>query len=162
LARIALAAKDSKGALIYLDQLPETQRDQPDADVLRLAALETGGSRGESDAVFERLSAASRSNVELSGSLGWTLAQLGLYDPADSFLTQALALEPANFRFLYDLGVVALYGRRYDRARDLLETAVRQQPQNVDALYSLGYVYSALKQPEAALRVLAQATRLAP
>jgi tetratricopeptide (TPR) repeat protein len=90
------------------------------------------------------------------------LAQAGFYERADVFLTQALALEPANFRLLYDLGVVALYGHHYERARDLLETAVRQQSENVDALYSLGFVYSAMKQPEAALRVLAQAARLAP
>ena len=134
LARMALAARDSKGALIYLDQLPEAQQNQPDASALRLAAFEIGGAHEEADAVFQRLSAASKNNVDLSGSLGWTLAQVGLYDRADAFLTQALALEPASFRFLYDLGVVALYGRHYDRARDLLETAVRQQQANVDAL----------------------------
>jgi len=162
LAQFALASKDSKGALIYLDQLAAAQRGDPDAEVLRLAALEISGAREEADAVFQRLIDKSRSNAALSGSLGWTLAQAALYDRAEAFLTQALALEPANFRFLYDLGVVALYGRHYERARELLETAVRQQPENVDALYSLAYLQSALKQPEAALRLLAQATRLAP
>ena len=162
LAQFALASKDSKGVLIYLDQLAPAQRGDPDAEVLRLAALEISGAREEADAVFQRLSDKSRSDAALSGSLGWTLAQAALYDRAEAFLTQALALEPANFRFLYDIGVVALYGRRYERARELLETAVRQQPENVDALYSLAYVQSALKQPEAGLRLLAQATRLAP
>lgn len=162
LAQLAVSAKDGKGALIYLDQLPAAQRDAPDAAVLRLTALEIDGARDQADAVFHRLAAATRSNAALSGSLGWTLAQAGLYERADTFLTQALALEPANFQLLYDLGVVALYGRHYERARDLLETAVRQQPENVDTLYSLAFVYSALKQPEPALRVLAQAARLAP
>jgi tetratricopeptide (TPR) repeat protein len=162
LAQFALAAKDGRGALVYLDQLPAARRDDPDAAVLRLAALEIDGTRKEAETVFRRLSAAARNNAELSGSLGWTLAQAGLYERAEAFLTQALALEPANFRLLYDLGVVDLYGRHYERARGLLETAVRQQPENVDALYSLAYVYSALKQPEPALRVLAKAARLAP
>jgi tetratricopeptide (TPR) repeat protein len=44
----------------------------------------------------------------------------------------------------------------------LLETAVRQQPEHPDALYSLAFVYNALQQPEPALRLLAQAARLAP
>lgn len=162
LAQFALGAKDSKGVLIYLDQMSPADRSDPDAEVLRLSALEISGAREEADVVFQRLMDKSRNDATLSGSLGWTLAQAALYDRAEVFLTQALALEPANFRFLYDLGVVALYGRHYERARELLETAVRQQPQNVDALYSLAYVQSTLKQPEAALRLLAQATRLAP
>lgn len=162
LAQLALAAKDGKGALVYLDQLPAPQRGNPEAEVLRLAALELAGARQEADLVFERLSEATRKDAAASGSLGWTLAQAGLYERSEAFLTQALAIEPANFRFLYDLGVVALYGQRYERARDVLETAVRQQPGNADALYSLGFAYSSLKQPEAALRVLAQATRIAP
>src|SRR5207247_1537161 len=120
--------------------------------------LEIAGARDEADAVFQRLSTATRTDAQLSGSLGWTLAQAGLYERSEAFLTQALALEPANFRVLYDLGVVALYGQRYERAREVLETAVRQQPENVDALYSLAFVYSALKQSEPALRVLAKAT----
>jgi tetratricopeptide (TPR) repeat protein len=161
LAQLVLAAKDTKGALLYLDQLSAAARDEPEAAVLRLAALEIGGARAEANAVFQRLSTATQNNAPLSGSLGWTLAQAGLYERAEEFLTQALALEPANFRFLYDRGVVALYGRHYERARDLLEAAVRQQPENVDALYSLAFVYSALKQPEPALRVLAQASKLA-
>jgi Flp pilus assembly protein TadD len=162
LARFALAAKDSKGTLLYLDQLPATQQDDPDAAVLRLAALDLGGERQKADEVFQRLSAATRSNAEWSGSLGWTLAQAGLYERAEAFLTQALTLQPANFHFLYDLGVVALYSQRYERARELLETAVRQQPEQPDALYSLAFVYNALQQPEPALRLLAQAARVAP
>ncbi len=162
LAQLALAAKDTKGALIYLDQLPPAQRDGPEPAVLRLAALEIGGAHTEADAISQQLLAAARGNAGLSGSLGWTLAQAGLYDRAEAFLTQALTLDPANFQFLYNLGVVALYGKHYDRARELLETAVRQQPENVDALYSLAFVYSTLKQPEPALRALAQAARLAP
>jgi tetratricopeptide (TPR) repeat protein len=162
LAQFALAAKDSKGALVYLDQLPAAQQDDPDAAILRLTALDIGGESQKADEVFQRLSAATRSNAEWSGSLGWTLAQAGLYERAEAFLTQALTLQPANFRFLYDLGVVALYGGRYERARDVLEKAIRQQPENPDALYSLAFVYNALQQPEPALRLLAQAARLAP
>jgi tetratricopeptide (TPR) repeat protein len=162
LAQLALAAKDGRGALVYLDQLSPAQRDDSDATVLRLIALDLNGAREEGDAVFQRLSAAASANASLSGSLGWTLAQAALYSRAEAFLGQGLALEPANFHFLYDLGVVALYQKKYDRARDLLESAVRQQPENVDALYSLAFVYSALQQPEPALRVLARAAPLAP
>ena len=63
---------------------------------------------------------------------------------------------------LYEVGVVASNAGHNDRARDLLENALRQQPQNVDVLYGLAYVYSALNQSEAAVRLLAQAEKLAP
>jgi len=55
LAQFALASKDSKGVLIYLDQLAPAQRGDPDAEVLRLAALEISGAREEADAVFHHL-----------------------------------------------------------------------------------------------------------
>src|SRR5207248_11133132 len=43
LAQLALAAKDGRGALVYLDQLSATDRADPDATVLRLIALEING-----------------------------------------------------------------------------------------------------------------------
>src|SRR5262249_5860946 len=94
LAQFALAVKDARGMLVFLDQLPAAERDSPDAAVLRLAALDIAGDRQEADTVFQRLSTAARGNAELSGSLGWTLAQAGLYERSETFLTQALALEP--------------------------------------------------------------------
>ena len=165
LAQLLLKLKDAapaKQALGYLDHLPAKQLENPQVAVLRLAALDLSGDRQQADTVFASLSSATSQDASLSGSLGWTLAEAGLYERAETFLTHALAADPSNFRVLYDLGVVALYGRHYDRAREVLETAVRQQPGNVDALYSLAFVYSALQQPEPTLRLAAQAARLAP
>src|SRR5262249_3658715 len=66
LAQLALAAKDTRGALVYLDQVPATQRDDPELAVVRLAALEIGGNHDEAETVFERLSEAVRGNAALS------------------------------------------------------------------------------------------------
>ena len=60
------------------------------------------------------------------------------------------------------MGIVASKADHNDRARDVLETALRQQPGNVDVLYALAYVYTSMKQPEQAIRLLAQAEKLAP
>ena len=90
------------------------------------------------------------------------LAKAGQFAQAETFLTHALAADPANFQLLYTLGVAASQAGHNERARGVLETALRQQPKNVDALYALALVYNALAQPEQAIRLLAKAGQLDP
>ncbi|SPE28419.1 hypothetical protein SBA3_1440006 [Candidatus Sulfopaludibacter sp. SbA3] len=159
LARMALKTKDAahathaREALDYLDRLPAALRDAPEAAVPRLIALDRTGDKQAADAVFAQLDKATQNDSKLSSSIGWTLARAQQYPQAESFLTHALAGNASDFQVLYDLGVVALYAHDYDRAREVLETAVRQQPNNADALY---------RQPEQALRLLAEAAKVAP
>ncbi|HEV2446126.1 MAG TPA: tetratricopeptide repeat protein, partial [Candidatus Sulfopaludibacter sp.] len=165
LARLALKNRDAahaKEALGYLDRLPAGLRDQPEAAVPRLIALDRTGDTTAAEALFTQISNATRNNAKLSSSIGWTLARAEQFTQAETFLTHALAGDPSDFQLLYDLGVVALYAKHYDRAREVLEKAVHQRPENADALYSLAFVYSSLKQPEAALRLLAEAAKAAP
>ena len=165
LAQMSLKVKDAahaREALRYLDHLSQKQREAPDVAVQRIIAMDLSGEKAAANSLVTRLSSATESDQKLSASIGWALAQAGANDPAETFLTHALAVDPSNFQILYDLGVVALYAGHYDRAREVLESAVRQQPDNVDVLYSLAFVYSALKQPEPSLRLAARAARLAP
>jgi tetratricopeptide (TPR) repeat protein len=163
LAQWAVRQKDSKAALGYLDRIPASEQAAPDVAVQRLVALDSiPGNQQEAGALFTRLSRETENDATVGSSIGWTLAQAGQYDQAETFLTHAHAADPADFHVLYDLGVVALYAGHNERAREVLETAVREQPNNVDVLYSLAFVESALKQPEAAIRWLAQAGQLAP
>ncbi len=163
LAQSALQQKNPALALSYLDRIAPGQRDAPEAAVERLIALDSiPASRREADALFTRLAQMAEEDAALGSSIGWTLAQAGQYDQAETFLTHAHAADPSDFHVLYDLGVVALYAGHNERARDVLETAAREQPDNVDVLYSLAFVESALRQPESAIRWLAQAAKLAP
>jgi tetratricopeptide (TPR) repeat protein len=162
-AQAALRRKDFPGALRYLDRIQAAQREVPEVAVARLVALDSiPGRKNEANSLFAHLAAATQNEPNSAGSIGWTLAQYGQYDQAETFLTHAHAAAPADFHILYDLGVVALYGRHYDRARDVLETARREQPRNPDVLYSLAFAASALHQPEDAIRWLAQAAEIAP
>ncbi|HVY94679.1 MAG TPA: tetratricopeptide repeat protein, partial [Bryobacteraceae bacterium] len=162
-AQAALRQKDFQGALTYLAHIAAAQQQMPEVAVARLVALDSiPGKQTEANALFARLSAATENQGDASEAIGWTLAQSGKYDQAETFLTHAHAAEPSNFKVLYDLGVVALYAGHYDRARDVLETARREQPNNADVLYSLAFAESALHQPEEAIRWLAQAGEIAP
>lgn len=162
-AQAALRQKDFQGALTYLDHIAAAQQQMPEVAVARLVALDSvPGKQAEANALFARLSAATENQGDASEAIGWTLAQAGKYDQAETFLTHAHAAEPSNFKVLYDLGVVALYAGHYDRARDVLETARREQPNNSDVLYSLAFAEGALHQPEEAIRWLAQAGEIAP
>lgn len=162
LAELALDANDAKTALDYLKRLPAKQLESPTVAIYMLLALDLTGNRADADPLFNSLASSTQNDAGLSAFLGRKLAQSKQFAQAETFLTHALAPDPANFNMLYELGVVASNAGHNDRARDLLENALRQQPQNVDVLYALAYVYSSLKQPESAVRLLAQAEKLAP
>src|SRR3954470_1856128 len=90
------------------------------------------------------------------------LSLAGEYDKAQALCEAALKTDPANFALLYNLGVVATYAGHYDRAREALDAALRREPRNVDVLFALARVHAAARQPEAAIRILAQAIKLDP
>ena len=162
LAQLALQANRAKEALQYLERLPAKQRESPTVAIYMLLALDLSGNHAVADPLFNGLASSTENDPNLSAFLGRKLAQARQFAQAETFLTHALAPDPANFAMLCELGIVASNAGHNDRARDLLENALRQQPQNVDVLYALGYVYSSLNQPEAAVRLLAQAEKLAP
>ncbi|MEO8592794.1 MAG: tetratricopeptide repeat protein [Candidatus Solibacter sp.] len=155
-------AEHARGALEFLERLPAAEQEGPEAAVLRLTALDRSGDAAGGQALAEKLLTAVSKDAEQSASIGWTLALDGQYERAETFLTRALALDPANFKMLYNSGVASLYAGHFERARDVLEKAARQKPDSVDALYSLAFTYNALKQPEPTLRTAAAAARLAP
>ena len=162
-AQSALQQKNPSGALTYLSHIPANQQDMPEVAAQKLLALDAmPANRAEADALFARLAKNTENDAAMGGSIGWSLAQAGQYDQAETFLTHAHSADPSDFHVLYDLGVVALYAGHHERARDVLETAVREQPHNVDVLYSLAFVENALHHPDAAIKWLVQAAQLAP
>ena len=158
LTQLALERKDGREALAYLDHLKAS----PDIAILRLTALDLADKNIEADILFQQLSAATENNGPLSAEDGMALAKAGQFAQAETFLSHALAADPANFQLLYTLGVSASQAGHNERARGVLEAALRQQPKSVDALYTLALVYNALVQPEQAIRLLAEAGQLDP
>ncbi len=158
LAQMALNRKDGAEAVTYLDKV----KDVPETAILRLTALDLAGDRAAAATLFAELTAASQADAKRSSDYGWALARAGQFEQAETFLTNALALEPSNFQTLYGLGVTASQAGHNERAKGVLEAALRQQPKNVDVMYALALVDNALSQPEPAIRLLAEAGQLAP
>ncbi|HEY4088697.1 MAG TPA: tetratricopeptide repeat protein [Bryobacteraceae bacterium] len=136
--------------------------DEPEAMSVLGLALRHQQKPAEADAVFERLANATANDAKLSAAIGIQLAQAGEFAAAETFLTHALAPDPANFAFQYQLGIVAMRAGHNERAKKVLENALRGQPHSADVLYALAYVDHALHQNEAAVRLLSEASRLAP
>lgn len=162
LAQLAVKAKNGAEALRYLERLPAKQLEAPNVAIFRLAALDLTGDRAAASPLFNRLAAASENNAGLSIVLSRTLVESGQFEQAETFLAHALATDPTNFTFQYQLAAIASGAGHYQRSREVFEMALRQQPQNVDVLYGLAWAYHALNQSEQSVRLLAQAARLAP
>ncbi len=162
LIRIALSRKEGGEALGYFGNLPPDQQDSPALAPLHAAALYLAGVSTAADNLTGRWLAATSKDAGASAAFGMALAGAGRYDKAEPFLTQALALAPADFNLLFHLGVVAWHNGHYERARESLEAALRLQPKNVDVLYDLACVEQAAGRNEAALRLLVQGAGLAP
>src|ERR1019366_5407004 len=167
----AAAIRDAAAALASGDFVSAEQklraelRDHPDEiEALALLGEALDGQKKfqEAEQIRGRAAAAAGRDPGKNYAAGMALANAGRFDQAEAFLARALPAAPGNFGVLYNLGVAATCAGHHERAREVLEIALRQQPRNVDVLYSLAYVDSALKQREAAVRLLAQAAQLAP
>ena len=140
-------------------------RGAPEAAVPRLIALDRGGDTKAAEAPGYAIIQchSERCQTEFIDRLDPGPGGTVRSGRNSTFLAHALAGDPSNFQLLYDVGVVALYAHHYERAREVLEKGgSRATSKRADALYSLAFVYSSLKQPESALRLLAEAAKIAP
>jgi tetratricopeptide (TPR) repeat protein len=162
LARLALKQKNGADVLQYFAHLPAAQRDAPNLIPMRIAALYLVGQTADADKAAANWLASTRADLSASFSTGLALAGAEKFEQAEAFFSQALALAPSDFNVLVNLGVVAWHTGHLDRSREVLETALRQQPQNIDAMYNLACVNQTAGKPEAAVSLLALASKLAP
>lgn len=72
---------------------------------------------------------------------GLTLAALGRFPEAEDNLRQAIASEPQQPTFCYDLGYVLYQEKKYAEAFDPLKRAVELDGNNLQARFLLGRVY---------------------
>ena len=108
------------------------------------------------------LSAQNKDNIQLHFSLGIMLASEKQYQPAQSELEKADALQPGTFEILYNLGQTYLRGGAYSKAEFVLDRALKLQPDSADTLHLLAQVDSNESRPLDALELLVRAHKIAP
>ncbi|HEY7212358.1 MAG TPA: tetratricopeptide repeat protein [Bryobacteraceae bacterium] len=162
LTRLVLREKSPAKALTYLDGLPATAHDRPDALLLRMQAEYQLGKKTEAEAIRKRLSAEAEHDAQATVALGSALFAAQQYDQAEQVFARAMTLAPSSFDAVYYRGLAAARAGRHTEAREFLEQALRQQPANIDAMYDLAVVNAKLGNRETAIQLLGQASRAAP
>ena len=161
-ARIEVAEKEYRGALLHLDRLPPEAASSPAAALIRLQALYGVKRTADAEALLQQLAAQGQGDPQWTFSLGLALASAGQYAQAETFFTRTLEAAPANADVLYNLGLAASRAGDRERALTVFEAAEKQRPDDVDLLYNLGALCAEMDRKEAAIAWLAQAGKLDP
>ena len=74
--------------------------------------------------------------------LGLTYKRLGLYDEAAQAYVKAIQLQPQNYVFLFNLGMVMYAANSYDNAATAFQKAIQIKPEDADCHYMLGKTYA--------------------
>ena len=101
--------------------------------------------------------------VEMAhGELGNLYHAYGLHDAAEAAYLEALRLDPADFRWIYYLGLAHRARNEPERSVARLEQAVARNPQDVPALVRLAEVHRDAGRAAAAEPLFERAARIDP
>jgi len=160
LAIIFAGEKKGVEALHFLNHLPPSDQNAPQATILRMQSLYLCGRTQEANQILARLSDSAKNDPRLAFSTGLALAATERYQEAERLFSLTLESAPGNFDVLYNLGLAAFHAGDTQRAHDVLQTALAARPQDVDTLYNLAVVDIKLRESAAAIPLLSQAARL--
>lgn len=134
-------------------ELTQQRADSPEAAYLHALALYNAG---ESEAAERETRRALRLNPGAADAhtlLGIILAsRVNASSEAGEALAQAVALDPANFDAVFNLGRVQYAGKDYSSAKKSFRTAVELRPKLAEARFFLGTSLEAAGDSAAALR----------
>ncbi|MBT6052776.1 MAG: glycosyltransferase [Candidatus Scalindua sp.] len=81
---------------------------------------------------------------------------------SEGFFKKALLLEPDNFEFLYNYGLLLHSSSRLNKATEIFEKAIKLQPDNYELLNDIGVLNHIQKKPEDALYFFNEALKIKP
>jgi tetratricopeptide (TPR) repeat protein len=144
-------------------ELSRQRGDSPEAAYLHALALYNAQEIGEAEKEIRRALRLNPGAADAYTLLGIILAsRSGANSEASEALGQAVALDPANFDAVFNLGKVQYTGKDYGAAVKSLRTAVELRPKSAEARFLLGTTLEAAGDSAAALREYQDLVKLDP
>ncbi len=101
-------------------------------------------------------------NAEIFSVLGGAYKLLNEFDKSSLALKRALDLEPDNFKYIYNYGLILFEQKRYREALEKLNYALQLHPDNFELINDIAVMYFNLKNYPKAEEYLIRATELNP
>lgn len=111
---------------------------------------------------LEKASNTKKEHTELLFILANAHKILNDVEKSEIFFKKALLLEPDNFEFLYNYGLLLHSSHRLNDATDIFVKAIRLQPDNYELLNDLGVLCHLQKNPKEALHFFEEAIKINP
>ncbi|MCD4827848.1 MAG: glycosyltransferase [Candidatus Cloacimonetes bacterium] len=112
--------------------------------------------------LWEKASEQQSGEPEIHSILGNAYKLLSDFEQSSRCLHQAVELEPDNFKYLYNYGLILQEQQRYDKAAVVFRHALDLHPDNHELLNDLGVVHFYLRQFKTALRYIEEAIEIEP
>lgn len=138
--------REPERAQAAFEQCERTRERYPELAETRIAlgSLQLGTGKAEdAEASFRKALELEPNNAEAHAGLGNALRDQQQFDLAAEELSLAIEMDPAYWRFRWDLGVVNYYSGRLDAAIESTRQAIRLNPDHPGPYSTLGGLYFA-------------------
>ncbi len=103
-----------------------------------------------------------KNQSEIHSVLGNAYKMLNDYERSSELLHQAVNLEPNNFKYLYNYGLILYEQGKIEQALKVLNQARELEPDNAELLNDIGVMYYNLRSYNSASNVLHEAIEINP
>ena len=111
---------------------------------------------------WEKATQQESKNAEIFSVLGGAYKLLNDFDRSSNALKKALDLEPDNFKYIYNYGLILFEQKRYREALEKLHYALKLHPDNFELINDIAVMYFNIKDYKKAEEYLTRATELNP
>jgi len=112
--------------------------------------------------LWEKASQLDGSKAEIHSVLGSVYKLVNDFEKSNAELEKAIELQPENFKFLYNYGLVLNEQGNFKEAIKILKQALLLEPENFELMNDIGVMYFNLKDYESAIDLLLESLEIAP
>ncbi len=112
--------------------------------------------------LWEKASQLDGSKAEIHSVLGSVYKLVNYFEKINAELEKEIELQPENFKFLYNYGLVLNEQGNFKEAIKILKQALLLEPENFELMNDIGVMYFNLKDYESAIDLLLESLEIAP